>query len=304
LARQAEVHALEIHSYAGSASDCFLQRDGLAIGGARLLGNENNTLSLPPPTDPASTLHGVTLQCTDGLTALRSGPFGFRIVPGRAEADGPSTILLLLLLFALVAAATCSAVATTEYGTAALASASAYMQAAEPSARTRAFIKRRRKWLLKHAEPEDECAPLMLGDLHEALANATDTTQIEQPAWLPRAPDTESLSPSRAQRLLIQKVAGEYGTELVAQAVRASAPQVMDELKQPQPQPQPQVQPQPQPQPQRTNTRPTVDYDTFVCARRSLRSHIDCRRYNAAYVTTAEVLTAANALRAILASGG
>ena len=134
LARQAEVHALEIDSYAGSASDCFLQRDGLAIGGSPLLGNENNTLSLPPPTDPASTLHGVTLQCTDGLTALRSGPFGFRIVPGRAEADGPSTILLLLLLFALVAAA--SAVATTEYGTAALASASAYMQAAEPSARS------------------------------------------------------------------------------------------------------------------------------------------------------------------------
>ena len=285
------VQQLTVESYVETtaATACVVRHRGQAIAGSALVGN--NTLSLPTHARPREAFaHGdLALQCRPGIIAVdhsSNADLKFKLISrdgGTAAADASwSTLLLSVLLVPL----TLGFIWSTRCGTEPLAGAigTAYLRIVDRSAQSQDYIKRRRKWLLKHSEPEDTCAALLMGDLQEALLASPAVDQ--QPAsWMVQAdgPSTDSTArpPSRVHRLLIQKIAGEFSANLIRQVVTAQCDTSVGH---------------------RGSTADALaTQEEFMRARHSLRGHIDCR-CKAVKVSGREAMAAAAILRRILAA--
>lgn len=276
------VQQLTVESYVETtaATGCIVQHHGQAVAGSALVGN--NTLSLPTH----SFAHGdLALQCRPGIIAVdhsSNAGLKFKLISrdalGAAAADASWLTLLLRVL--LLMPLTLGLIWSTRWGAETLAGAieTAYVSIVDRSAQPQDFIKRRRKWLLKHSEPEDTCAVLLMGDLQEALL-ANPAVDQQPAAWMVQNTDGSPRVRSRAHRLLIQKIAGEFGTTLVRQAIATQCDTSVGHRRSP--------------------AASFAAREEFMRARHSLRGHIDCR-CRAVKVSGREAMAAAAILRCIL----
>lgn len=301
---EVDVRVLEIKSYvhANVAAECIVTHFGWSLGAVHV---GNNTLSLPTRTprsrwssDASSVTplldDNVALQCSSGVVAMpvfsesreEQAILKFRMVDASVsdQTENPGwTAMLQKLLLLLLLLLTIGCFSTNGCCNDAVAGAMERMRTAERNACTQDSIKRRRKWLLKNSEP-DECV-VLLQDLQDGLVSSA--IEDERPAWMPRNADAGAPLPSRAERLLVQKIAGEFSACLVAQAAREiAAKQIAKAAKQ-----------------QHSTNADTVTREEFRRARRSLYNHIDCRRcVGETEISAAEVMKAAALLRGILAA--
>ncbi len=270
-AESVNIQMVTIESYVGlsAAAECVVQYRGQTIAGTARVGN--NTLVLPTQLHGTQlATHGVTLQCASGITALDASKHSlkFKLIP-LIDVAATSWVTLLVRALPLLLAV---GISTGALGVSVVGYTDRRLQSQD-------FIRRRRLWLLKHSEPEGESAALLMDDLHEALASFAIG---EEPALFQNT-DTTLRLPTRAHRLLIQKIAGEFTANLVHTAVHATAATHCATCG--------------------PGDAACVTREEFMRVRRSLRKHIDCQsNRRGVKVSVSEVEHAARVLRCMLAA--